>query len=1102
MTNRSVDRLFARWIRRGDPEALAGVFDSTAAELLRVARHLVRDEAAAEDLVQDTFLRAIERAATFRVGERVVPWLTGILVNAARGQHRRRRVEDVSELGPEHASESTDDPAAAAHDREVAARVRDALAGVPEPYRDVLHRHLELGQGGEEIGRATGRSPNTVRSQLRRGLGMLRAALPAGFAVACQPTATRGLAAVREVVITRAAALPSAVAVTTSGTWIGIALMMKKNLALVAAVLVVAVTVLWVDPFGMWTGPESDARAGVVTVEEPARDAVTTGAAADEVRDRAVVGTPGQTETAVALDPLYRAALAGVRGRVVGPDAQPRPGARVRLFRLESDLGSLAQSVMAGADPGSTVVADELGRFAFAEVEPRASFALVVTDRAVERLKIVESTPGPGQDVDIGDVEIGASIRLTGRVADGDGVPQPGVTVRAIDAAPVSVDLFGLRGLHPQTRHVIWREGVARVIEVPEALRRVVERLAFCAAETDAQGRFELTGVRPGPNTVFAFAAGCQPAYVSVEAQPDGGDVGTLTLQPGVATTVRVVDAAGRAVAGAQVLVAARGRGLPVEYARACAETDARGVTGLAGASPGGGSVAVRRGPDQPWLVSTFEDAAVPIEVALPVQHRLNVTVRDLASGQPLLDVAVRVAPLAAAEHAATDTDPDWLDLPSARTGAGGAVEFAALDAGAYLIEVSPPDSNASPYSAQRARIELASDLTRTFSLDAVPESVVRVVGPGSVPVAAARVLIRSAGPGPGPGSDPAAFGAVFSPRRVRTDRQGEARVAGVRGLVELRVSHPAFGVQFLEASWPAPLTVVTLAETGAISGRVEPPPAPDGPRPRIRVTPVAVGDAAEAGRLMVVDEAGGFVVTGLTPGDYHVDHAPSLESVRSVGAALYQVSAAPMRPVPVAHRVEPGGVTRVVLPAEGSQAVRPQQGLRGIVRVDGLAAAGCRVVVLDGQIHRTTLDASGRFDFDAVKGSRFMLSVIRPPSPARGQAVLWRKRFDGVDAQFDPATDLVIDVRTGGLRGRLLDAEGNPVVGAAITGSGTLDGPRGPAVNCDATTSEGGHFAFVDVPAGSYELKAYFDGASPVLARDVVVSPGSVGRELTFRLP
>ena len=62
MLLRRRDRLFERFRQTGDARALAGVFDLTAPELLRVATHLVGDRATAEDLVQSTFVQVIRCA--------------------------------------------------------------------------------------------------------------------------------------------------------------------------------------------------------------------------------------------------------------------------------------------------------------------------------------------------------------------------------------------------------------------------------------------------------------------------------------------------------------------------------------------------------------------------------------------------------------------------------------------------------------------------------------------------------------------------------------------------------------------------------------------------------------------------------------------------------------------------------------------------------------------------------------------------------------------------------------------------------------------------------------------------------------------------------
>jgi DNA-directed RNA polymerase specialized sigma24 family protein len=59
----AVEELFERWRQRGDVAALAGVFDRTAPEIWRVARHLCGNRSEADDLLQATFLAAMESVA-------------------------------------------------------------------------------------------------------------------------------------------------------------------------------------------------------------------------------------------------------------------------------------------------------------------------------------------------------------------------------------------------------------------------------------------------------------------------------------------------------------------------------------------------------------------------------------------------------------------------------------------------------------------------------------------------------------------------------------------------------------------------------------------------------------------------------------------------------------------------------------------------------------------------------------------------------------------------------------------------------------------------------------------------------------------------------
>ena len=111
MRDRELERLFLRYRRKGDVQALGRVFDGAAPELLTVAAHLAQGPVQAEDLVQETFLAAIEQVERFDEKRSLLPWLVGILVIQAR-RARASAVRDGERPTPPE--RSVPDPSQAA----------------------------------------------------------------------------------------------------------------------------------------------------------------------------------------------------------------------------------------------------------------------------------------------------------------------------------------------------------------------------------------------------------------------------------------------------------------------------------------------------------------------------------------------------------------------------------------------------------------------------------------------------------------------------------------------------------------------------------------------------------------------------------------------------------------------------------------------------------------------------------------------------------------------------------------------------------------------------------------------------------------------------
>lgn len=214
MRRRELERWFDRFRSKGDLRALEKVFDKTARDLLSVAQHLVGDVHDAEDLVQATFVTAIERASTFDRNRDLRPWLCGILAHKAaaqwRSDARRPKGVEVPGDGTERpvVLRPLGDPAEPLVATELEGKVAGAIERMPDAYQAVLRPLLCEGKRAEQIARELGEAPGTVRMRIHRGLVRLRAMLPAGLTagLAWTTLAPRGLTAVKGAILEHAGA--------------------------------------------------------------------------------------------------------------------------------------------------------------------------------------------------------------------------------------------------------------------------------------------------------------------------------------------------------------------------------------------------------------------------------------------------------------------------------------------------------------------------------------------------------------------------------------------------------------------------------------------------------------------------------------------------------------------------------------------------------------------------------------------------------------------------------------------------------------------------------------------------------------------------------
>ena len=153
--------------------------------LLRYARTIVRSGPLAEDLVQETLLRGLQRADTFRGEASLTTWLHRILHNLAVDQFRQDREDATGEVEREveekwHANDYTVDAAVVIERAETRAELQDALVRLPAIYRTAVVLHDAEGMTVAEIADVQGIGLPAAKQRLRRGRMMLVSALARG----------------------------------------------------------------------------------------------------------------------------------------------------------------------------------------------------------------------------------------------------------------------------------------------------------------------------------------------------------------------------------------------------------------------------------------------------------------------------------------------------------------------------------------------------------------------------------------------------------------------------------------------------------------------------------------------------------------------------------------------------------------------------------------------------------------------------------------------------------------------------------------------------------------------------------------------------------
>jgi RNA polymerase sigma-70 factor (ECF subfamily) len=601
----SVEEAFLAYRKDRDPAALAAVYDGTSSRMLAVALHLASSANAAEDAVQDTFLFALEHPERWDETRPLVPWLLGILVNRLRqSAYRANRTPDPGRI----AQPDVPDPSSELQASELLTRIDDAITHLPQPYRTVVLLRLRNGLEPADIAVALDRKPSTVRAQLTRGVEMLRKVLPAGVAGLILGTLAlpRGLTAAREVVLKRAAEVQRALEMQAPLATLKLWLFGTGGVLAIAA-LIWALVLARSDPelpepidelFGVVTETQSEVRElPLPTPAAPPSSARVEAAGSTVVR--VLRRDRGMPFAAVEIEPLGDPPQAFVHA-------------------TSTTRGSWRDIVPALPNPPALVrraTTGNDGACVFNRLPPG-----IWVGRALGVCTVFEVRAGSAGEVRL-TVEPGSRL-VRGIALDGDGLPLVG----------------------------------ARVWTCQEHRNRVRRFVTAC----DEAGRFQLA-VAPS-TTVGVVAAGLAPVAVAVGRLADMPplDVRMVLEQPGASIRGRVVDAAGRPVAGAVVQVGhsrdAKVRSWPQQpqvVARATrVVTDDDGRFTCVGLVPG--AVRLRAFTPDAGVCSEVVQLAAGGEATPELRLRGTGSVQGVvtgADGRPLAGAMVRVGRRGAVDH-------------------------------------------------------------------------------------------------------------------------------------------------------------------------------------------------------------------------------------------------------------------------------------------------------------------------------------------------------------------------------------------------------------------------------------------------------------------
>ena len=1109
-----------------------------------LARSLLFDDHKVDDVVQQTWIEALRRGLPSGSARR--GWLARVVrtraSNEARGE-RRRTARERAVARPE-AVASPEEMLARAEQRR---QVVTAVAELAEPYRSAIMLRYFEGHEPRDIARDLDLSIDTVQTRLKRARAMLRERLDAthggdrrSWMVALVP-----LAAAREGVRTLVMAKTLALFALLSA--------MKPFLLILAGLVL---SIVLARSLVMSSNPqpepvrtvqvEGENRAAPVRSTDPGE-----GPAAEGTTPRVAIAAPGpDTLTPVVLDADQRGALTGVLLEADGRIAANRACRLLCLDPVTCHPGAFEPGSEARGAAFSSLetTTDATGRFTFTAVPARQSHALWLGHGGPNAtLRTLGFELPAGRTTDLGTLALEPRGAIVGRIVDADGAPLAGARIRAIDVPGAMLGLAPIDRLTPggalfvatpDPEAFVGRpDGAAAyakavrkfmsanvpqadadaafsVLPFPSWFDHAWTSLPIPEGVSDAAGHFRIEGLVDDDHALLIEADGFARQMKQRIALRNGEvrDAGDIAMRPGESIDIRVLDADGRPVRGAEVRIALRPRlGLTgILFADPMRVTDAAGGVVFDALPRGDFVIAYRRGPGARWNIEPAVGSGAEIDLKLPATRDVALVVTG-AGDEPLDGVTFELwdgPPLGEATAAGLQTT---VAVSVDKAGSDrGEYLLLALEPGLYTLAVTAPG-----HALQQRLLHLTgADESEPISVELEPgvDCTIEIVDPDGRPIRAAEVFVLADADERAAFSQSILFsyGGFSSWDRLGrggalTDTAGRVRVAGLpKGPATILVRHRARGRMAHSVTDLGTELRIVMQEPGSVEGTV----LASGLVAKPGTIELTLQPSYDPGGRLFPDANHGvplaadgtFRVDGLAPGEWEfqlkrVEEAPA----RSIGALVKNANPTGWwfpggNATPERVQITSGATAHVALDVDPLAAAPGAAGalIRGSVRVDGAPRAGVHLRAhfpYDSFSAKSAdfavTDAAGRFERTTVANREFMLVAVIDEEPL----LEWQR---DLTADAGAVVDLDFVVDRVAVRIDVARPDGSPAAGCGVNLGAAM--ASGGSVSMTARADETGALDLL-LPRGEYWF--YAECAAGSVRQTGVAVAGATAIEL-----